>query len=74
VPSSAAEIVPRSSEVYCAPWLASTLPLMTSDVPAARARSCRTARGRAWPPKVTSAVARAAATATVTAAAMITRR
>ena len=74
MPSSAAEILLGSSEVYCAPWLALTLAPMTSEVPAARARSCRTARGRACPLKVTSAVASAVATATVSAAAMITRR
>jgi hypothetical protein len=51
-----------------------TLPLMTNEVPVARLRSCRTARGSAWLLKVTSAVASAAATAIVKAAAMITRR
>ena len=74
MPSSAAEILPGSSEVYCAPWAALTLPRMTSEVPAPGLRSCRTARGRAWLLKVTSAVASAAATAIVRAAAMITRR
>ena len=74
MPSSAAEILPGSREVYCAPWLALTLPPMTNEVPVARLRSCRTARGRAWLLKVTSAVASAAATAIVKAAAMITSR
>ena len=74
MPSSAAATLPGSSEVYCAPWAASTLPRMTSEVPVARPRSVRTARGRACPLNVISAVASAAATATVSAAAMITRR
>ena len=74
MPSSAEEILPGSSEVYCAPWLLLTLPLMTNEVPVARLRSCRTARGSAWLLNVTSAVASAAATAIVKAAAMITRR
>ena len=74
MPSSAVEILPGSSEVYCAAWLLLALPRMTSEVPVAWVRSCRTARGRAWPLNVISAVASAAATATVSAAAMITRR
>jgi hypothetical protein len=47
---------------------------MTNEVPVARLRSCRTARGRAWLLKVTSAAASATATAIVNAAAMITSR
>ena len=74
MPSSAAEILAGSSEVYCAPWLASTVPTVTSEVPVARPSSCRTARGSACPLKATSAVASAAATATVSAAATITMR
>ena len=66
--------MPGSREVYRAPWAAVTLPRMTNEVPAARLRSCRTARGRAWLLTVTSAVASAAATAIVKAAAMITSR
>ncbi len=61
-------------DVYWAAWLASTLPVMTSAVPFARLRSWRTARGRAWPLKDASAVASAAATMMVSAAAMMTRR
>ena len=47
MPSSAVLIWPGSVDVYWAAWLASTLPLMTSAVPPAMLRSCRTARGRA---------------------------
>ena len=60
--------------MYWAAWLALTLPLTDSEVPAAWPRSWRTARGRAWPLNVASAVARAAATTVVSAAAMITSR
>ena len=61
-------------ELYWAAWLALTLPLTASVVPFALPRSWRTARGSAWPLKVASAVARAAATMVVSAAAMITSR
>ena len=75
MPSSAVEILPGSRAVYWAPWLLSTpLPLILIEVPAAWLRSCRTARGRAWLLNMVSAVARAAATVTVRAAATMTRR
>ena len=74
MPSSAAEILAGSREVYCAPWPASTWPTVTSEVPVARPRSVLTARGSACPLTVASAVASAAATATVSAAATITMR
>jgi len=61
-------------EVYWAAWPASTLPVMTIVVPLAWARSWRTARGSACALKVTSAVARAAATTVVSTAATITSR
>ena len=60
--------------MYWAAWPALTLPLVDSVVPVAWPRSWRTARGSAWPLKVASAVARAAATTVVSAAAMITSR
>ena len=66
--------MPGSMAVYCAAWLALTLPVMTRAVPLAPLRSWRTARGRAWPLKAASAVASAAATTTVSAAAIITMR
>jgi hypothetical protein len=47
---------------------------MMNEVPAARLRSCRTARGSAWLLTVASAAASAAASAIVKAAAMITSR
>ena len=74
MPSSAVEILPGSRVVYCAPWLLLTLPTMVIEVPAAWLRSCRTARGSAWLLNVASAVARAAATVTVRAAATMTSR
>ena len=60
--------------MYWAAWLALTLPLIDSEVPVAWPRSWRTARGSACPLNVASAVARAAATTVVSAAAMITSR
>ena len=76
MPSSAEEIRPGSAAVYWAAWPALTLPLplITSAVPFAPLRSWRTARGSACPLKVASAVASAAATKMVSAAAMMTRR
>ena len=74
MPASAEEIMPGSWDVYCAPWLALTLPVMTRAVPLAPLRSWRTARGKACPLKAASAVASAAATTTVSAAAIITMR
>jgi len=59
---------------YWAAWLALTLPLIDIEVPAAWLRSWRTARGSAWPLKAARAVARAAATIVVSAAATITSR
>ena len=74
MPPSAVLIWPGSADVYWAAWLASTLPLMTRAVPPATLRSCRTARGRAWPLKTARAEASAAATTIVSAAAITTRR
>ena len=74
MPSRTGLIRPGSSAVYWAAWLAGTVPLMASAVPLAWLRSWRTARGRAWLLKTASAVARAAATTVVSAAATITRR
>ncbi len=74
MPSSAAEIRAGSRAVYWAAWLASTSPVMISAVPLAPLRSWRTARGRAWPLKVASAVASAAVTTMVSAAAIMAKR
>ena len=74
MPPRAGLIRAGSAVSYWAAWLAVTVPVMSSDVPAAWPRSCRTARGSAWPLKAASAVARAAATIVVSAAAMITSR
>jgi len=74
VPPRADLICDGKMALYWAAWLPLTLPLIDSVVPGACERSWRTARGSAWPLKVASAVARAAATMVVSAAAMITSR